>query len=181
MLQAVCTLHPNPRAICALLLLTASRACIVSALRLYYSYISLDRPDSTWNDLPVGVTAFFEDAIGTVVFCLPVAPKFLQALRRTFTRASEDPLPDSDRAGPTYQSHKSFKVPRHRGTESSLGVSSIGQYMGAKSSESGGASDLGRLEQGPDTGSSLSGGGDSVSMDMLPRSEDKVSVTSMVK
>ncbi|MCJ1405824.1 hypothetical protein MMC11_009054, partial [Xylographa trunciseda] len=54
--------------------------CIISIVRLVYTFIAVTTPDQTYALYPMVISAIVEVAIGIVCGCLPVLPKFFQTV-----------------------------------------------------------------------------------------------------
>lgn len=57
---------------------TGILACISSILRLYYTWKIVASPDVTYHMVQMGLWTYAELAIGVIISCLPVIPKFFQ-------------------------------------------------------------------------------------------------------
>ena len=94
--------------------LTRYRACIASLLRLYYSAMVAKSDDYTYWAGLVGLTNYFEMWAGITATCLPVLPRFFQAIsgRRPARQAPSYDSNESDlRKLKHWPSFKNASVP----------------------------------------------------------------------
>lgn len=61
------------------------RACIATALRLYYSVLLVQTHDVTWYIAAITMTADAEIGIGFICCTLPVMPRLVQEIRGKFS------------------------------------------------------------------------------------------------
>ena len=70
-------------------------ACVASVLRTYYSWKLVKEPDISYNVIVMGLWTLAEIAIGVIVSCLPVLPRFFQhagpKVYRAFSVGSKSP------------------------------------------------------------------------------------------
>ena len=89
----------------ALLMVTANSACVTSILRSYYTWRTIESPDTSWELLPMGLWAWAELSIGMIVVCLPVFPKFFNHIGTKVHRGSPG-------SGPARESSAAAKSPK---------------------------------------------------------------------
>ena len=85
-----------------------SSACIASILRTFYSWKVAQSPDISYNVMLVGIWAWAEMAVGIIVSCLPIMPKFFQHFSPKVRRLLSLSIGTAERGatGESYSSHK---------------------------------------------------------------------------
>nr|POF14272.1 hypothetical protein CFP56_03296 [Quercus suber] len=138
-LPAIYRLHmkPKKKLLISGLFTTGGLACVASILRLYYTFHVTSAVDVSWTYAPMGITCLFELSMGVVVFCLPVAPRFLQYMHSKIqdsflggsrVNSSTPILLDGQLKGAG--DVNTFGTPPRAVRTSSLGVSNASQYLG---------------------------------------------------
>ena len=88
-------------------------ACAASIIRTTYAEAINESPDRTYNLCAVGLWTYAEIAIGIIVACLPVTPRFFKSIRNSlhfgyiFKSANES---SSDSAGLKWETKSSAKL-----------------------------------------------------------------------
>ena len=86
-----------------------SSACIASILRTFYSWRVAQSPDISYNVMLVGIWAWAEMAVGIIVSCLPIMPKFFQHFSPKIRRVLSLSTGTAERGGATGESYPSHK------------------------------------------------------------------------
>ena len=90
-------------------LTSISSACIASILRTFYSWRVAQSPDISYNVMLVGIWAWAEMAVGIIVSCLPIMPKFFQHFSPKVWRFLSISVGTAERGGAPGKSYPAHK------------------------------------------------------------------------
>lgn len=71
-----------------LLMLIQPSACVASILRTYYTWQTVESPDTSWELIPMGYWTWAELSVGIIVGCLLTLPRFLGHIGPKFCRST---------------------------------------------------------------------------------------------
>lgn len=89
-------------------------ACMTSIIRTYYTWKTLHQPDVSYNLTIMALWTWGEMTAGTLVSCLPVAPRFFQHFRSRINGAFSHGTKSSSAAGRNSTSNTTFNSLQRR-------------------------------------------------------------------
>lgn len=93
---------------------TGFLACVTSILRTYYAWQIVQSRDISYNVVKMGLWTYAEIAIGTIVSCMPVLPKFLRHFSsKLYTTFASKSKSGSSNPRPRSGSPVVIEKPRH--------------------------------------------------------------------